>query len=172
MARLRISVVGVGNELKADDGIGIQLAKLLKVALPKQMKGHTFQFIATQSPEDHIHSIARFMPDVVLVMDAADFRGRPGQSRLIEEPQVEGFTYSTHNAPLTVFMEAVRRAAPGRPRVLLVGIQAKRTGFGEAMSREVRSCGRDAMAFVARLIANEEKIKDEEDSPYRPLSLE
>ncbi len=168
---MRISVVGVGNELKADDGVGLFIADILETTLRKSMKRHTFQFIRSENPENHIHRIARFLPEIVLIIDSADFNGNPGEYRLIEEKEVEGYTYSTHNAPLTFFINAVKKTVPSNPEVLLVGIQPRNTGFGQEMSREVKLCAKDAVRFITDLIKGEEAAKEEQEKPVRPLKL-
>jgi hydrogenase 3 maturation protease len=169
---MRVSVVGVGNELKADDGIGVFIAGMLEKILPEKMKKHEFQFIRSANPENHVQEIVRFLPDLVIVVDSADFNGSPGEYRLIEEKEVEGYTYSTHNAPLTLFMNAVRKTSPGEPEILLVGIQPKNMGFGEGLSNEIKLCAKDVIKFITDLIKGGEVAKEEGESPVKPLELE
>ena len=83
-------------------------------------------------PENFISKIRSGKPDNVVVFDALDFGGRPGEIMVVKAEEAQGVMLSTHALPLSLF---ARMLAPSR--VWLVGAQPACVRFGERMSREV-----------------------------------
>jgi hydrogenase 3 maturation protease len=131
IAHGRVVVVGVGNALKADDAAGQLLAEALRRRFPDRV------FDAGQVPENYLGPIRRARPDTILLVDAADFGGAPGDIRLATEADVGGLALGTHAAPLSMFMALA--AAETGAAVHLVAVQAKSTELGGTMCEEVRA---------------------------------
>jgi hydrogenase 3 maturation protease len=131
VARGRVVVVGVGNALKADDAAGPMLAEALRRRFPDRV------FDAGQVPESYLGPIRRARPDTILLVDAADFGGEPGDVRLASSDDIEGLVLGTHAAPLSMFM--AMSAAETGAIVRLVAIQAKSIGLGGTMCAEVEA---------------------------------
>jgi hydrogenase 3 maturation protease len=140
-ARGRVVVVGVGNALKADDAAGPVLAESLRRRFPGRV------FDAGQAPESFLGPIRRARPDTILLVDAADFGGRPGDVQLVSKDDIGGLALSTHAAPLSMFMALA--AAETGATVRLIAVQAKSTALGATMCGEVRA----AVAALARGLA-------------------
>jgi len=134
----RVVVVGIGNTVRSDDGAGAAVALRLKADHPDVV------FDAGPAPENYIAPIRRSRPSAVLLVDAADFGGAPGEIRTARSDDVEGLMMGTHAAPLSMFMR-VLNAETGAD-VRLVAVQAANTGFGETLSAEVA----DAVDSVTR----------------------
>jgi len=126
-----VVVLGVGNTLKADDGAGSLLAQALKGRFPDVV------FDAAAVPENYIGPVRRAEPETIIIVDAADFRGEPGEIRIVTGDDVGGFPGGTHATPLSLFMMVVAEETGARTR--LVVIQAKTTELGGDMSAEVAS---------------------------------
>lgn len=131
LAAGRIVVVGVGNALKADDAAGPMLAETLRRRFPDRV------FDVGQVPENYMAPIRRARPDTILLIDAADFGGEPGDVRVASRGDVGGLALGTHAAPLSMFMALA--AAETGAGVHLVAIQAKSTELGGTMCEEVRA---------------------------------
>ncbi len=125
-------VITVGNELMGDDGAGPLLARLLTLS-PLQ----NWEVINGESvPENCLHLVRRMKPEVAVVVDAAEMGLAPGSIRLLTEDCIaDQFFITTHNLPLTFFLQALKEAVP---RVYFIGIQPKGVAFGLPLSPEVR----------------------------------
>jgi hydrogenase 3 maturation protease len=131
IAHGRVVVVGVGNTLKADDGAGSLLAQKLK---------GRFQDVVIDAagvPENYLGPVRRAEPETIIIVDAADFDGEPGEIRIVAGDDVGGFPGGTHATPLSLFMMVVSEETGAG--VHLVVIQATTTEFGGDMSPEVAS---------------------------------
>lgn len=134
----RVAVLGIGNELRADDGAGSLVAQSLGERFPD------IAFDGGQAPENASGPIRRARPDTVIVVDAADFGGAPGEIRFASPGDAGGLTLGTHALPIGTFMQALAEMTGAA--VHLVAIQAQATAFGGGMTPEVAA----AVAEVAR----------------------
>jgi hydrogenase maturation protease len=141
----RIAVVGIGNDLKGDDGAGWEVVRRLEKLYPSDPN---FLFIRTGTPENHVRQIALFYPSTIILLDSAEFRGRPGEIRAIKEEDIQKIFFSTHTTPLTIFIKLIRAEVP-TPRIIVVGIQRKTSGFGAPLSAPAR----ESAGMLAKLIA-------------------
>jgi hydrogenase 3 maturation protease len=151
---MKAVVVGVGNELKADDGIGISVARQLQ---QDGLSGKDTLIIPAEVPENYIQSIVKFRPELLVLIDTADFRGKAGEIRAIRDEEISRVFTNTHSIPLVLFLEAIRKQAP-KTRTIFIGIQPKTLQFGKSMSPEVRSAGRKAADAVRKIVSGEVKV--------------
>src|SRR6478736_4064730 len=68
----RISVLGVGNPFRSDDGAGVLVARRLASRECALATGHLLIIEAGHAPENTTGELRRFAPDLVLIIDAAD----------------------------------------------------------------------------------------------------
>lgn len=83
-------------------------------------------------PENITSPLRRFMPEVVIFIDAADFSGQPGEIRLIDPAQVGGASYSTHSIPLSLLSKYLANEIGCQ--VIIIGIQPISVQFGDPIS--------------------------------------
>jgi len=141
----RIAVVGVGNEMRKDDAVGVQVAKKLRGKLSRQ-----FRLIeAGTIPESYIDKVREFRPTHVLIIDAAQIGTNPGNSRLLSPRKVKGLSISTHTLPLNVFAEFVKRETGSRVKILAV--QPKDLEFGEGMTNELKRTSKELISILLRV---------------------
>lgn len=143
---MKVLIIGVGNEMRGDDGIGAFLAGELEREFGNRKD---IMVVSTQVPENFIKPIMDFKPDKIIILDSADFGGRPGDFRVIREREIMEFLVSTHNMPLTVFLKALEGL---KAEKILVGIQPRNLDFGTGLSREVGDRAGDVLGFVRTLI--------------------
>ena len=143
---MRAGILGVGNDMRGDDGIGVFLARELEKELGKS---EGMLIIGTQVPENFIKPILDFRPDIIIILDSADFGGKPGNFRVVEKEEIMEFLISTHNMPLTVFLKALE---PLNAKKILIGIQPRSLEFGNGLSEELRKRSGDILGFVRTLI--------------------
>lgn len=124
-------ILGVGNPLRGDDAVGLEILRRLRGRVPRNVR----LIYGGTSPENFISKISRLRPSHVLIIDAAIFGGEPGETRLIPPEQVPDETISTHTIPISVLASLIQKET--NAKVMLLGIEPKNLGLGEGMSQEV-----------------------------------
>ena len=77
----RAVIIGIGNPLRRDDNVGVEIVKRLKGTITKD----NILIIEGESvPENFIEPITEFNPSHILLIDAALMGLKPGQPRFIE----------------------------------------------------------------------------------------
>ena len=142
----RFAMLGIGNDLKGDDAAGWLVADLLKEQIGND---GNFLCVKTAVPENHVKEIADFLPDLLIIADAADFHRAPGTVKFIHEHQISDTLVSTHTTPLTLFLRLYQADQVVKRRVTIIGIQKKSSEFGQHVSEPVRQ----ASGRVAKMIA-------------------
>ena len=123
-------VLAVGNTLRSDDGVAAYIAVQLAV------RPGLMVIDAGYSPENFIDQIVNFHPKRILIVDAADFQGRPGEIRLIDSADIPSTSLSTHSIPLSV-VAAILSADSGAV-INFLGIQPMSLAMGEGLSLPVK----------------------------------
>jgi hydrogenase 3 maturation protease len=126
----RVVILGIGNTLKGDDAAGSLLCERLSGQVPARV------IDAGPVPENYIGPILAAWPDVLFIVDAVDFGGRPGQIRVCTPDEIHAFTFSTHALSLHLSIDLIRREKNVEVRV--IGIQAGRMKLGAPLSPAVQ----------------------------------
>ncbi|MDA3940145.1 MAG: hydrogenase maturation protease [Spirochaetia bacterium] len=122
----KVVIVGIGNVLKGDDGLGPILSERLKTILDISCIN------AGSAPENYIGKIVKELPDTVLFIDAAHL-GRPaGSFDILESNELMNTGLSTHDVSPGFYLEMLESQIPGR--IFLLGIQPEQTAFGIGLS--------------------------------------
>ena len=125
-------LVGVGNPLRRDDGVGPWIVGAARGALSGT---HVTLFDAQDVPENFVHAIARADCRNVIFIDAVTAPGPPGTivfGPLAGFPEAESF--STHRLALSMsgrFLESAEKS------VYLLGIVPADLAFGAGLSGPV-----------------------------------
>jgi hydrogenase 3 maturation protease len=127
----RVCILGFGNRQWRDDGAGSRLAEAL--AADPDLTSIDGGFV----PENHLEVVARAKPDTVLLVDAADFGGLPGQLRLLQPDDIALANVSTHAGSPQMLARYLSQRTGGR--VALLAIQPGDTAAGDRLSPEVES---------------------------------
>ncbi len=125
--------MGIGNELNGDDAAGVMVARRLAASLPP--REHLLVLEAGLAPENFTGSLRRFRPNLVLLADAGDFGGQPGEVALIDWQEAQGFSASTHTMPPSIlagYLHAELSCA-----IYILAIQPARTDFDAPLSAPV-----------------------------------
>lgn len=150
LGRPRVAVLGIGNELNGDDGVGVLVARRLSAVLEDRpdLKARVAVFEACTAPESFSGPLRRFAPDLVIMVDAAYLEKSPGAVEWIDWQNTEGFSASTHGLPPTLFAKFLM--ADLGCRVRLIGIQPVHLDFDRPMSDEVlQAVDRVTSALIA-----------------------
>ena len=143
----RLAIVGAGSCLKADDAAGIVLTDRL---MKKCASPCLLICSAGAAPENYTGVLRQFAPEHVLLIDAADFGGNPGDTVLIPPEAITGVSFSTHMLPLNFFLTYLCRETGCAATV--IGIQPLCLAFGAPMSKPVQTAvSRVSRALVSAL---------------------
>ncbi|MGQ9718288.1 MAG: hydrogenase 3 maturation endopeptidase HyCI [Nitrososphaerales archaeon] len=96
----RLVVLGIGNELRGDDIVGVLVAERLKKVL-KDAKDILVINCGT-TPENFLSKVKAFNPSHVLVIDAVDFKDEPGSIALFRPEDNAIDSISTHRLPISL----------------------------------------------------------------------
>jgi len=127
----RVVLVGVGNPMRVDDGVGPKIIELLQ----ERHLENVMLINAETVPEAFTGKVEKRQPTHVMLIDAANFRGQVGETRLITGAQIGGQALSTHSLPLTLFISYIEKSIDAS--VILLGIQPKTIDFFMPMCREI-----------------------------------
>jgi hydrogenase maturation protease len=144
-------VVCVGNDLNADDGAGVEIARQLAESVPWRV------YDARTVPENFLMRIVGEKPDSLLLIDALDFGGRPGAVEVLEAGLIGGQGPSTHGPAPLAFLELLAMMHPCRCAVL--GIQPDCVEVGQAMSEQVREAV-DLVTEAFMLLSDEVRARE------------
>ena len=131
----RIAVIGVGNPLRCDDAAGILVARVLSAKGLAAHIANLFICEAGQAPENWTGRLREFVPDLILIVDAADMGKEAGTIQWIPEECIESMSASTHSLPLSMLARYLTLELGCK--VLFLGIQPASIEIGEMVSPQV-----------------------------------
>ncbi len=124
-------LLGVGNELRGDDAVGIYVARNFR-------KEGWHVIVAGQVPEDFTSEIKKIRPQNLVIVDAALMGLSPGEIRIVPVEKIPSVAFSTHGMPLSFLMTYLQDFVD---EIILIGIQPRTMEFGTSMSEVVRKAG-------------------------------
>ena len=134
---MRIAVLGIGNLLLSDDGVGVHVIKKLQ---------EEYEFPDSVELIDGGTKGLDLLPlfegkDKILIVDAANFRKEPGTIDTVEGDKIPAFLsskLSVHQIglPDTLFAAKLMDIAPAE--MSLIGIQPKSMETGVELSEEIK----------------------------------
>jgi hydrogenase maturation protease len=118
--------VGIGNQLKMDDGIGVYISRRIKTI------GTVSALTVEVSIENYIGKINNLKPDILVLIDCVDMKRGAGTIELMSLNQIMDLTFNTHNISLSRLSEFFSMP------VYILGIQPEKIDFGENISYLVK----------------------------------
>jgi hydrogenase maturation protease len=147
-------VLGIGNILLRDEGIGLHLLKFMEEQFPvlpgvSYLDGGTLSFTLASEIEAHDH---------LLVLDAVELHAKPGTWCCYEDAAMDHFLGTTkrsaHEVGLLDLLDIARLTERLPQHRALVGIQYGSFGWGTTLTPEVAAsiplAGRMAAALLQK----------------------
>jgi hydrogenase 3 maturation protease len=120
-------LMGIGNTLRKDDGVGVYVAHHLHLPDWTAIDCGT-------APENFTSIIHRARPDLLLIVDAADMMLESGSVRIIPKDKIADAGIGTHQLPLNHLITYLQCAAGA---ILFIGIQPEEIADGEGITAAV-----------------------------------
>lgn len=144
----KVAIVGVGNRLRGDDGVGSVIAEELQ-----PVKGeHVLVIDAETVPENYLGLLLDAKPDVVLFVDAVDFESQAGDWVLLPLSVLGDKIPSTHTVSLKLLGQILESSGIS---CWLLAIQPGQIGFGMPMSDAVVATARQLVQMLTQLVDGE-----------------
>ena len=141
----RVAVLGIGNDLRTDDGLGPFIVAGLNLQHPDLIVENVGSV-----PEAFARPLADFGAERVIMVDAADMRKPAAHIDLITKERIGGITISTHSMPLSLLMMYLEQETGGK--TVLLGVQPKSIVFGEGLTPEVRLAAQKVIRILRRVL--------------------
>lgn len=134
----RIGIIGLGNPLRGDDGVGLVLLRYLqgyKKTLSKEI-----DFIdGGTGGMNLVHLLENY--DSVFLLDAVDFKGTPGELRkfTVEEAKNQKVQWflSTHEPDFLSVYAILQQLGKVPTQVMIFGVQPKDVSYKVGFSKEI-----------------------------------
>jgi hydrogenase maturation protease len=140
-------IIGMGNRIKHDDGVGIYIAdRLLK-------EGVKNVIMAENSIENYIGKINSYSAKALLMIDAVDQDEAPGFFQLLPLEEIKDTTTNTHNLSLDTIASFLTC-----DNIRILAIQPGTVSFGFGLSPEVRNAADRLTTQLIEAISKSHKI--------------
>ncbi len=120
-------LLGVGNELLGDDGLGPHLARHFSAPGWQALDCGT-------APENFTSVVKRLHPEKLVLVDAAEIGLPPGEFRRLRPERAETMFISTHTIPISHLISYLEGYCD---EIVLIGVQPKQLELGAGLSEEV-----------------------------------
>jgi hydrogenase 3 maturation protease len=141
----KIAILGIGNDLRSDDGLGPYIIEKLSIDNPRVMIENVGSV-----PEGFARPLAEFGAERVIMVDAADMLKPPGHIELVTKDRIGGINISTHSMPLSFLMMYLEQETGGK--TILIGIQPKSIQFGEGLTPEIQEVVDNTISILERVL--------------------
>lgn len=135
----KIGVIGIGNPLRQDDGVGIVLLEKL-IERKDDLPGDIEYVDGGTGGVSLLHILARF--DIVIIIDAVSFGGHPGESKLFKPDAVKSqkrfVNISTHESDFLKIIELSKKLKMDPGEIFVFGIQPNDVSYGANLSPELQ----------------------------------
>lgn len=140
----KLIVLGVGNELKSDDGVGPFVVKKLK---EQNIENDNLLFIDAKTvPENFTGKIRKENPTHLIIVDACLMDLNPGDIKIVEKHEFANIGISTHSMSLSFFVRYLEKDTD--IRIIFVGIEPETMDWGAKPTSEVE---KSSIEFIETL---------------------
>lgn len=126
----KVVIMGMGNILRGDDGLGPLLVERLKDKL------NAVCMNAETAPENYLGKIEKINPDTLIIIDAVDLNLVPGDYAILKPEDLLKTGFTTHDISPLMLVEYLRTKIKAETYVL--GVQPQKIGIGDEISERVK----------------------------------
>jgi len=120
-------LMGIGNTLRGDDGIGSIIAQSFK-------DRDWLSIDCGVVPENFTSIIKKNKPDLVVLIDAVEMGLKSGEFRTISPDRISALHLTTHSMPLSFLMSYLKEYTQ---ELIFIGIQPKVIDYSNSVSTKI-----------------------------------
>ena len=144
----KLIVLGVGNELKCDDGVGPYIIKKLK---KEDIENDKLLFIDSQTvPENFTGKIRKEKPSHLIIVDACLMDEEPGEMKIVNRYDFANIGISTHSMSLSFFVKFLEKDSD--IRISFVGIEPESMDYADKPTEVVEKSANDFVNVLKGII--------------------
>ncbi|MDP6686316.1 MAG: hydrogenase 3 maturation endopeptidase HyCI [Candidatus Omnitrophota bacterium] len=144
----KVIVLCLGNLDRGDDGVGPYIAAQIKDKVPYKI------IDAGVTPENYTGVIRRLDPDTIVIIDAVQFEGKPGDVKIFLSDELRSGKISTHDVSPKLLIEYLTSSM--KAKIYILGIKPKTNKIGEGLSKEALS----AVEKIEKMFVSDAKNVD------------
>lgn len=144
----KLIVLGVGNELKSDDGVGPFIIKKLK---QENIENKNLLFIDGKTvPENFTGKIRKEKPTHLIIVDACLMDLQPGEMQIVNKYEFANIGISTHSMSLSFFVRYLEKDTDFG--IIFVGIEPETMDWGERPTPKVEKAANEFIEILKGII--------------------
>lgn len=144
----KLIVLGVGNELKSDDGIGPFIIKKLQFENIENKK--LILIDGKTVPENFTGKIRKEKPTHMIIIDACLMNSNPGDMQIVDRYDFASIGISTHSMSLSFFVKYLEKDTDFK--ITFVGIEPESMDWGEKPTSKVEKAADEFIKTLKELI--------------------
>ena len=145
----KLIVLGVGNELKCDDGVGPYIIKKLK---EENIESKKRLFIDAQTvPENFTGKIRKEKPSHLIIVDACLMDCEPGDMKIVNKYDFANIGISTHSMSLSYFVRFLEKGND-ELGIIFVGIEPESMDYADMPTVKVEKAAIDFIDILKGII--------------------
>lgn len=131
-------LLGIGNTLRGDDGIGSIIAQ--------SFKDHDWLSIdCGVIPENFTSIVKKNRPNLVVLIDAVEMGLKSGEFRIISPDKISTLHLTTHSMPLSFLISYLKEYTQ---ELIFIGIQPKIIDYSNSVSPKVLKCSEEIIKIL------------------------
>jgi hydrogenase 3 maturation protease len=144
----KLIVLGVGNELKSDDGVGPFIIKRLK---EESIENKNLLFIDAKTvPENFTGKIRKEKPTHLIIVDACLMDLNPGDMQIVDKYEFANIGISTHSMSLSFFVRYLEKDT--EIEIIFVGIEPETMDWGAKPTLKVENAANEFIETLKGII--------------------
>ncbi len=143
----KVTIAGIGNIIRGDDGLGPKLIELLKA------RGvNAGLFDCGTAPENYIFPMLKSLCDTLILVDAANMAIEPGVAMVLDADDIANVSFSTHSPSPRLFIDLLKMGKEDL-NIFILSVQPKSTALGAPMSEEVLNALKRLTETLSQILA-------------------
>ena len=144
----KLIILGVGNELKSDDGVGPFIIKNL---MAENIESDRLLLIDAETvPENFTGKIRKENPSHIIIVDACLMGCKPGDIKIVDKDDFTNIGISTHSMSLSYFVKYLEKDTDFK--IIFVGIEPETMDWGANPTEVVEKTAFDFIKIIKGIL--------------------
>ncbi len=142
----KLLILGIGNNLKSDDGVGPYIIDHLK-----DISSDKIILIDAQTvPENFTGKIRKEDPSHILIIDACLMGESPGYVKIVDRDDFTNIGISTHSMSLSYFVKYLE--TENDFKITFIGVEPKTMDFANALTTDVKKASDELIEIIREIV--------------------